>query len=180
MSQETRRHGTIPCPTAGRTAARVWRGEHVTSLQRVRLRAVGLAIAVVAALVASAPIAASAQTPFVPYFGKNQVRYDHFRWQIYTTEHFEIYYYPEIEQHLERIASYAESAYQHISSELKYDLAFKVPLIIFKTSSEFQEQNIVPEQRRKVWAPLPNPSASASCSRSTIRRTFCTGSSSTS
>jgi len=91
-----------------------------------------------------APASLLAQTPFVPYFGKNQVRYDNFKWQIYTTEHFEIFYYPEIEQHLERIAGYAESAYQHISSELKYDLAFKVPLIIFTTSSEFQQQNVVP------------------------------------
>ena len=41
------------------------------------------------------PSLASAQTPFVPYFGKNQVRYDHFRWQIYTTDHFEIFYYPD-------------------------------------------------------------------------------------
>ena len=56
---------------------------------------------------------ASAQTPFVPYFGKNQIRYDNFQWNIYTTDHFEIYYYPEIEQHLERVAGYAESAYQH-------------------------------------------------------------------
>ncbi len=47
---------------------------------------------------------AVAQTPFVPYFGKNRIRYDDFKWQIYTTDHFEIYYYPEIEQHLERIA----------------------------------------------------------------------------
>ena len=91
-----------------------------------------------------APYASSAQTPFIPYFGKNQIRYDNFRWQIYTTDHFEIYYYPEIEQHLERVAGYAESAYQHISSELKYDLAFKIPLILFKTSSEFQQQNVIP------------------------------------
>ena len=67
-----------------------------------------------------------------------------FRWHIYTTDHFEIYYYPETEQHLERVASYAESAYQQISADLKHDLAFKVPLIVFKTSSEFQEQNVVP------------------------------------
>src|SRR6478672_5999158 len=87
---------------------------------------------------------AFAQTPYVPYYGKNQIRYDNFRWNIYTTDHFEIYYYPEIEQHLERVAGYAESAYQHISSELRHDLAFKVPLIVFKTSSEFQEQNVVP------------------------------------
>ena len=101
----------------------------------------------VAAFVAAlllAPFLASAQTPYIPYFGKNQIRYDNFQWQIYTTDHFEIYYYPEIEQHLERVAGYAESAYQQISSELKYDLAFKVPLILFKTSSEFQQQNVIP------------------------------------
>src|SRR4030095_17109340 len=84
-----------------------------------------------------------AQTPYVPYFGKNQIHYDHFQWLIYETDHFTIYYYPEIEPHLERMASYAESAYQHVSSELKYDLAFKVPLILFQTSSEFQEENVI-------------------------------------
>ena len=60
------------------------------------------------------------------------------------TDHFEIYYYPEIEQHLERIASYAESAYQKVSADLKHDLAFKVPMILYKTASEFQQQNIEP------------------------------------
>ena len=103
-----------------------------------------MALTLVVAAIVFAPLPALAQTPYIPYFGKNQVRYDHFKWQIYTTDHFEIYYYPEIEPHLERVASYAESAYQHISSELRHDLAFKVPLIVFKTSSEFQEQNVVP------------------------------------
>jgi hypothetical protein len=101
------------------------------------------AVALIAAL-GLAPGLASAQTPYIPYFGKNQIRYDNFKWQIYTTEHFEIYYYPEIEQHLERVAGYAESAYQHVSAELKYDLAYKVPLILFKTNSEFQQQNVIP------------------------------------
>jgi hypothetical protein len=103
-----------------------------------------VALAVVAAAIVFAPQPALAQTPFVPYFGKNQIRYTHFRWNIYTTDHFEIYYYPEIEQHLERVAGYAESAYQHVSSELKHDLAFKIPLILFKTSSEFQQENVIP------------------------------------
>jgi hypothetical protein len=100
--------------------------------------------ALVAAILVGVPSTLAAQTPFVPYFGKNQIRYDNFKWHIYTTDHFEIYYYPEIEPHLERVAAYAESAYQHISSELKHDLAFKVPLILFKTSSEFQQQNVIP------------------------------------
>jgi hypothetical protein len=85
-------------------------------------------------------------TPFVPYYGKNRVKYDNFDWHIYTTDHFEIYYYPAIEAHLERVASYAESAYQQISADLKHDLASKVPLVLYKTSSEFQQQNVIPEE----------------------------------
>ena len=103
------------------------------------------AVALVAALlVAATPTAAAAQTPMVPYFGKNNIHYDKFEWHIYTTDHFEIYYYPEIEQHLERVAGYAESAYQQISADLKHDLSFKVPLILFKTHSEFEQQNVDP------------------------------------
>jgi hypothetical protein len=87
---------------------------------------------------------AVAQTPYVPYFGKNRIRFNDFKWHIYTTDHFEIYYYPEIESQLERVTSYAESAYQQVSSDLKHDLAFKVPLVLYKTQSEFQQQNIEP------------------------------------
>jgi hypothetical protein len=89
---------------------------------------------------------ALAQTPYVPYFGKNRIRFDDFKWHIYTTDHFEIYYYPEIEKHLERVASYAESAYQQVSADLKHDLARKVPLVLYKTQSEFQQQNIEPTE----------------------------------
>src|SRR3954451_22312177 len=84
------------------------------------------------------------QTPYVPYFGKNRIRYNDFKWNIYKTDHFEIYYYPEIKAQLERVTSYAESAYQQVSSDLKHDLAFKVPLVLYKTQSEFQQQNIEP------------------------------------
>ena len=110
-----------------------------------------------------------AQNNLVPYYGKNQVRYDNFEWHIYTTDHFEIYYYPAIKEHLERVTGYAESAYQQISSELKHDLGFKVPLILFKTSSEFQQQNVIPgaaqegvgafaePSRKRIVMPLDNP-----------------------
>ncbi len=37
------------------------------------------------------------------------------------------------------MASYAESAYQRISADLKHDLAQRVPLFIYKTGSEFQQ-----------------------------------------
>ena len=83
-------------------------------------------------------------TNFNPYFGKNLVKYDDFQWHMYETEHFEIFYYPELEEHLERIASYAESAYSQVSSDLTHDLANLVPLVVFKTHSEFEQQNIIP------------------------------------
>ena len=87
-----------------------------------------------------------AQGQFFPFYGKNRVKYDSFDWQIYTTEHFEIYYYPELEEHLERVAGYAESAYQQISADLQHELAAVVPLVVFKTHSEFEQQNIAPGQ----------------------------------
>jgi hypothetical protein len=112
---------------------RSWRG-----------RQIRFGVALFAFFFVAGTIAASAQTPFVPYYNKNRVKYDHFKWRIYTTDHFEIYYYPDVEQHLERVTSYAESAYQQVSGDLKHDLAFKVPLVLYKTQSEFQQQNIDP------------------------------------
>jgi hypothetical protein len=127
------------------------------------------AIAGVLAMVLLAPAVLAAQTPFFPYYGKNQIRYDRFDFHIYETEHFEILYYPEIEPHLERVASYAESAYQHVSTVLRHDLAQKVPLILFQTSSEFQQQNVIPgaaqegvgafaePTRQRIVMPLDEP-----------------------
>ncbi|MGC4085600.1 MAG: hypothetical protein QM736_26625 [Vicinamibacterales bacterium] len=110
----------------------------------VRGPLVALVLSVVVLLTGAVVSTASAQTPFVPYFGKNNIHYDNFDWHIYTTDHFEIYYYTDLEKHLERVASYAERAYQQVSSDLKHDLSFKVPLILFKTHSEFEQQNVVP------------------------------------
>ena len=127
-----------------------------------------LAAAVLGLMLAGAGVAA-AQTPYVPYFGKNNPHYDKFKWEIYTTDHFEIYFYPEVQPHLERIAAYAESAYQQISADLKHDLSFKVQLIIFKTHSEFEEQNVDPGAaqegvgafaepfRQRIVAPIDDP-----------------------
>jgi len=101
-------------------------------------------VLLVSLLLAGSAAPAFAQTAMVPYFGKNNIHYDKFRWMIYTTDHFEIYYYPELEQHLERVAGYAESAYQQVSADLKHDLSFKVQLMLFKTHSEFEQQNVAP------------------------------------
>jgi hypothetical protein len=88
--------------------------------------------------------AQSANAQFIPYFGKNKVKYDNFDWRVYRSPHFEIYYYPEFEQHLGRLSSYAESGYQKISSTLKHEISFPIPLILYKTHSEFEQTNLTP------------------------------------
>jgi hypothetical protein len=113
----------------------------------------------VASLLAGHAGVASAQTQMVPYFGKNNIHYDTFKWQWYETEHFRIYFYPEEQQHLERIAGYAESAYQQVSADLRHELSFKIPLVLFKTHSEFEQQNIAgPEASSEGVGAFAEPS----------------------
>jgi hypothetical protein len=137
-----------------------------------RLRATRLSFAttlIVAFL--GGPAVARAQTPFFPYHGKNFIHFDTFKWHIYDTEHFEIYYYADVEKHLERIAGYAESAYEQISADLTHELPHKVPLILFKTHSEFEQQNVAPpevssegvaafaeSERYRILMPIDEPS----------------------
>jgi WD40 repeat protein len=89
--------------------------------------------------------AAAAQAQFIPYYGKNKVTYDEFSWRVYRSPHFEVYYYPEFEQHLARLVSYAESSYQKVSSVLKHEIDEPIPIILYKTHSEFEQTNLFPD-----------------------------------
>jgi hypothetical protein len=81
---------------------------------------------------------------YVPYYGRNKVKYDQFDWRVYKSPHFEIYYYPEFEQHLARITSYLESAYEKLSSGLKHEISRPIPAILYKTWTEFEQTNLNP------------------------------------
>ena len=88
------------------------------------------------------PRPAAAQ--FIPYFGKNKVKYDNFAWRVYKSPHFEVFYYPEFEQHLARLTSYLESGYLKISTGLKHEMPEPIPVIFYKTHSEFEQTNLFP------------------------------------
>ena len=136
---------------------------------RTRVLTTRLIAGLVVVLLCGHASLAGAQTSMVPYFGKNNPHYDTFEWHIYTTDHFEIWYYPALKPHLERIAGYAESAYQQISADLKHDLSFKVELILFKTHSEYEQENIDPGAaqegvgafaepgQKRIVAPIDDP-----------------------
>jgi WD40 repeat protein len=92
-------------------------------------------------LILCAPLSI-AQTIYFPYYGKNKVLYEKFNWNSYKTEHFNIYYYTDSIKVLKNIAEMAESAYQKISTELKHPLSASVPLIFYKTSTDFEQTNL--------------------------------------
>jgi Tol biopolymer transport system component len=76
-------------------------------------------------------------------FGKNKVRYENFDWHIYQSPHFQVYYYPKEEASLEKVVSFAESAYDRLSQELDYQIQEPTPLILFATHSEFLQNNVI-------------------------------------
>jgi len=82
------------------------------------------------------------QVIYTVYYGKNKVNYEKFNWSRYKTEHFDIYYYLNDLQVLKTIAEMAESAYQKISLDLKHPLSAPVPLIYYKTFTDFEQTNI--------------------------------------
>ncbi|MEO1367125.1 MAG: hypothetical protein AAFX50_08090, partial [Acidobacteriota bacterium] len=96
------------------------------------------AVLLTVALLATLAAPASAQ-----YFGKNKVQYREFNWRIYHAPHFDVYYYTEDEALLQRMVSYAESAYDELSRTFDYQIQDPVPLIVYETHSAFQQTNVI-------------------------------------
>lgn len=85
-----------------------------------------------------------AQSYQIPYYGKNKVLFEKFDWKSYKTDHFNIYYYVKNPKILKNIADMAESAYQKISQSVKHALSAPVPIIYYKTFTDFEQTNIFP------------------------------------
>lgn len=76
-------------------------------------------------------------------FGKNKVRYDEFDWQIYHSPHFDVYFDKENEHLLQKVVSFAESAYDQLSREFDFQIQKPTPLIFYPTHSAFEQNNII-------------------------------------
>lgn len=100
-----------------------------------RLAAFGCALA----LAAAAPMAAQYQQSF----GKNKIQYREFDWKIYHSPHFDVHYYLEEEPQLEKVVSFAESAYDRLSREFDHQIQQPIPLIFYSTHSAFEQNNII-------------------------------------
>jgi hypothetical protein len=77
-------------------------------------------------------------------FGRNKVQYNDFDWHTLSTEHFKIYYYPEMKELAEIGASYAEEFYRIHQQDFNYSLADTTPIIFYSTPTYFRETNTTP------------------------------------
>ncbi len=78
------------------------------------------------------------------HFGRNKVQYDQFDWHILKTEHFDIYYYPEMQELAEHGAHFAEEAYQELQNKFNFSLNHRPPLIFYSSNLHFKQTNITP------------------------------------
>ncbi|RKY85320.1 hypothetical protein DRP98_03120 [candidate division KSB1 bacterium] len=76
------------------------------------------------------------------YFGKNSVQYTNFDWRYIQSEHFDIYFYTNGERIAEFVADIAESSYQELRNDFRYDLTDRITIIIYKGHNDFEQTNV--------------------------------------
>lgn len=78
------------------------------------------------------------------YFGHNKVQYTTFDWRVLRTDHFDIYYYPEMRGLAERGAAFAEEAYRVLEEKFNHTIGSRIPLVFYSSHLHFQQTNITP------------------------------------
>lgn len=89
-------------------------------------------------LVGSLPSTAEGQ-----YFGRNQVQYRTFDFQVMQTENFDVYFYPEEEEAARDVGRMAERWYARLSQILDHRFEERQPIVMYATHPHFQQTNIV-------------------------------------
>ena len=95
-----------------------------------------------AALVAVILTATVAQAQY--YFGQNKIQYSQFDWQVLSTEHFEIYFYPQEREIAESAAQMAEESYTYLQAKFNHTPEKKTPFIVYSSPVFFEQTNIIP------------------------------------
>jgi WD40 repeat protein len=114
----------------------------LSRMNRLFVAGLVLAGAVLVLRPAAAQISASPQW-YGQGFGKNKVQYRDFDWKIYRSPHFNVHYYSAEEASLQKVVSFAESAYDQLARSLNFQIKEPIPLIYYATHSAFEQNNII-------------------------------------
>ncbi len=111
----------------------------VTAMQAFSPSRIFSQLVILAGLLSALPVSAQWF-----YFGRNKVQYTDFQWRILKTDHFDIYYYPEMEELAERGAYFAEESYAYLENKFNFAVTRRIPLIFYSSHLHFQQTNITP------------------------------------
>jgi Tol biopolymer transport system component len=88
-------------------------------------------------------VVSTATLSHAQYFGRNKVQYDKFDFKIMKTQHFDVYFYPEMEESAYIAARMAERWYARLSRIFNHKLRGRQVLILYASSSHFQQTNTI-------------------------------------
>ena len=78
------------------------------------------------------------------HFGRNKIQYEDFDWHVLRTDHFDVYFYPEMQELAEHGAYFAEEAYEELRHKFAFELQHRVPLIFYASNLHFKQTNTTP------------------------------------
>lgn len=83
------------------------------------------------------------QSVVAQQFGRNKVQYNTFEFEVLSTEHFDIHYYPEAEEGARQAARMAERWYTRLSPILGHEFDKRKPIIFYANDADFRQTNVV-------------------------------------
>ena len=96
------------------------------------------------ALLLSLSLAVPAFGQYGYHFGRNKIQYEDFDWHVLKTEHFDVFYYPEMRELAEQGAHFAEEVYDELEHRFATSLGRRVPIIFYSSNIHFKQTNITP------------------------------------
>ena len=78
-------------------------------------------------------------------FGKNKIQYEKFDFDIIKTAHFDIYYNKGQKLLATETALILEAAAADLSHDLRFELTYVIPVIIYNSHNDFEQSNVIPE-----------------------------------
>ncbi len=78
-------------------------------------------------------------------FGRNKINYSSFDWHILKTEHFDVYYYPQMKDLAERGAYMAEASFRDLEQKFNGTIGHRIPVIFYSSPIHFQQTNVTPD-----------------------------------
>ena len=79
---------------------------------------------------------------YITHFGQNRIQYKNLDWYYYSTNHFDVYYYPGSHKYALEAANFLEKEYFSLTNRLGYAPFNKIKIFIYNSVHDLQQSNI--------------------------------------